>query len=199
MDHYLNSENAFNRLVEEYGKYNSLVVAFDFDDTVYDFHKKGNLYHAVIELLRDLKQINCHLICWTGQQDLEFVAEYLIENHIPFDGINENPPFYKSSSRKIYANVFLDDRAGLKQVYGDLKQLLRVVRKEETASKLEIVSVKIHELWCGWATEMLNSEPGISEERKKRWTAECFIDYQDLSEEMKNLDRKVAAEIIELI
>jgi trehalose-6-phosphatase len=124
MDFYLNSENASNRLLEEYKEHNSLVVAFDFDDTVYDFHKKGRLYNDVIQLLKDLKSTNCYLICWTGQQDLEFVSNYLNQNNIPFDAINENPPFHKSISRKIYANAYLDDRAGLKQVYDDLKELI---------------------------------------------------------------------------
>ena len=66
MDYYLNSDNSFERLLDEYQKYKTLVVAFDFDDTVYDFHKKGRLYSDVINLLRALKEINCYLICWTG-------------------------------------------------------------------------------------------------------------------------------------
>jgi trehalose-6-phosphatase len=130
MGFYLNPENSFNRLLEEYNQYQSIVVAFDFDDTVYDFHKKGRLYNSVIELLKKLKSINCHLICWTGQQDLEFVSNYLKSNNIPFDGINENPPFYKSISKKIYANAYLDDRAGLKQVYDELNSLIDLISKK---------------------------------------------------------------------
>ena len=129
MDFYLNPENSFDRLLEEYKKYNTLVVAFDFDDTVYDFHKKGRIYQNVIDLLKKLKSVNCYLICWTGQEDKEFVTNYLKENQIPFDAFNENPPFYKSESRKIYANVYLDDRAGLKQVYDDLNKLVETLSK----------------------------------------------------------------------
>jgi hypothetical protein len=125
MDYYLKPGNSFARLLDEYQKYRTLVVAFDFDDTVYDFHKKGRFYSDVITLLRDLKEINCYLICWTGQEDLVFVKNYLIQNNIPFDSINENPPFHKSTSKKVYANVYLDDRAGLKQVYEELNQLLQ--------------------------------------------------------------------------
>jgi len=126
MDFYLNSENSSSRLIEEYRQYKSLVIAYDFDDTVYDFHKKGRLYNEVIALLRKLKSVNCHMICWTGQENTEFVASYLKENNIPFDGINENPPFYKSTSRKVYANAYLDDRAGLKQVYDELKKVVDI-------------------------------------------------------------------------
>lgn len=127
MDFYLNPENATKRLLEEYNKYGTLVVAFDFDDTVYDFHKKGQNYNAVINLLRELKVINCYLICWTGQEDTKFVENYLIKNKIPFDTINENPPFYKSTCRKIYANAYLDDRAGLKQVFIELSELIKTL------------------------------------------------------------------------
>ncbi len=131
MDYYLNSLNSKNRLLEEFQKYGCLVIAFDFDDTVYDFHKKGRLYEDVIELLKRLKDIGCHLICWTGQEDLFFVSNYLNENKIPFDAINENPPFHTSASRKIYANAYLDDRAGLKQVYDELNELIKIVNNEK--------------------------------------------------------------------
>jgi len=127
MDFYLNPENSFNRLVEEYKQYKSLVVAFDFDDTVYDFHKKGRIYSDLVELLRKLKAINCYLICWTGQENIEFVKTYLTDNNIPFDSINQNPPFHKSTSKKVYANVYLDDRAGLKQVFDDLNNLITTI------------------------------------------------------------------------
>lgn len=127
MDYYLNPENSSNRLVDEYIKYGTLVVAFDFDDTVYDFHKKGRIYSDVTKLLQELKSINCYLICWTGQEDAEFVKSYLKENNIPFDAVNENPPFHKSTSRKIYANAYLDDRAGLKQVYNELNSVIKTL------------------------------------------------------------------------
>ncbi len=129
MDFYLNPSNSSTRLNDEYEKYGSIVVAYDFDDTVYDFHQKGRAYDQVINLLRELKSINCFLICWTGQEDIEIVKNYLSDNQIPFDTINENPPFYKSTSRKIYANAYLDDRAGLKQVFDELIDLVKVVKK----------------------------------------------------------------------
>lgn len=104
MDFYLDRVNVQDRLLSEYYRHDSLVIAFDFDDTVYDFHKKGRLYSDVIQLLK--------------------------ENDIPFDTINENPPFRNSSSRKIYANAFLDDRAGLLQSYEDLTILIKQLKNE---------------------------------------------------------------------
>jgi hypothetical protein len=132
MDFYLNAQNSSDRLLGEYNKYGSLVVAFDFDDTVFDFHKKGRVYSDVIKLLQELKSINCYLICWTANENSEMVVSYLKDKGIPFDALNENPPFFKSTSRKVYANAYLDDRAGLRQVYDELNNLLIIIKKKNT-------------------------------------------------------------------
>lgn len=127
MDFYLNTENSYQRLLKEYKEHDSLVVAFDFDNTVYDYHKKGWKFYDVIKLLQNLKSIGCYLIVFTANEDIGFVKEYCDQQRIPFNGINENPPFYKSDSRKIYYNVLLDDRAGLKECYDILNRLFEAV------------------------------------------------------------------------
>jgi len=129
MDQYLVPDAAARRLLQEYRKYGSFVVAYDFDGTVYDFHKEGATYDQVIELLRHLKEINCYLICWTASEDLDFVKQHLTENNIPFDAINENPPHFKNNTaKKIYYNVLLDDRAGLFEVYDMLLDLYHYIK-----------------------------------------------------------------------
>ncbi len=128
MDRYLRLDESFKRLFYEYKKYNSLVIAFDFDNTVYDYHQEGDTYNDIIELLRELKQLNFYLICFTANENEEFVHDYLVDNLIPFDSINKNPPFYESKSAKIYYNALLDDRAGLLQVYEDLKRLIKIIK-----------------------------------------------------------------------
>ncbi|MBN8640820.1 MAG: hypothetical protein J0L86_03325 [Flavobacteriales bacterium] len=64
---------------------------------------------------------------------------------------------------------------------------------------IEAVAEKIHNHWMIWAKELLESEPKISNERKTRWQKECFMSYENLSEEMKDLDRKFAIEIIKTL
>jgi len=123
MDHYLNIENSYRRLYSEYEEHGSLVVAFAFDNTVYDFHKNGWKFDDVVNLLRKLKSINCHLIVFTACQEGDKVVDYIVANNIPFDSINENPPFFHSESRKIYFNVLLDDRAGLSECFNLLTRL----------------------------------------------------------------------------
>lgn len=130
-DPYLNANESFLRLYREYVKYGSLVVAFDFDNTVYDFHKKGHVYTKVIKLLRELEQIGCQLICFTANEDEDFVYRYCIDNDIPCHLINENPSFIHSDARKIYFNTLLDDRAGLLQTYSELELLLKIIKEDE--------------------------------------------------------------------
>ena len=129
MDFYLHTENAYQRLLKEYKEHQALVVAFDFDNTVYDYHKNGWKFNNVIFLLQKLKAINCYLIVFTANEDIEFVKKHCIDNQIPFDAINQHPPFYKSESRKIYYNILLDDRAGLKTSFDLLTRLLKEVSK----------------------------------------------------------------------
>ncbi len=125
VDEYLVEGASYARLRKEYDKHDSLVIAFDLDNTVKDFHNKGNTYPLVIDLLDRLQEIGCYLICFTASEDVKEVAKYLSSNGIPYDAINKNPPFFQSTSPKIYYNALLDDRAGLIQVYKDLDKLYK--------------------------------------------------------------------------
>lgn len=129
MDQYLKPNSSLIRLIEEYNQYGSLVIAYDFDNTIFDFHNKGETYELMINLLKDLKKIGCYLICFTANQDTKSIASFLDKKNIPYDAINKNPPFFKSKARKIYFNAYLDDRAGLYQVYSELKLLVHIVQE----------------------------------------------------------------------
>lgn len=131
IDEYLKPNASFLRLLKEYKQYKSLVIAYDLDNTLYDFHKKGETYTMVMDLLKELKTIGCYMICFTANSDKDFVLKYLADNNIPFDDINENPPFFKCEERKIYFNALLDDRAGLYQVYSELNLLLTIIKNEK--------------------------------------------------------------------
>lgn len=131
MDEYLKPNSSFLRLLDEHKKYGTLCIAYDFDNTVYDFHKKGESYELVIDLLRNLKDLNYYLTVFTANEDVEFVEKFLVENNIPYNGINCNPPFFKSNSIKPYYNALLDDRAGLIQVYQELKLLVTIIKENK--------------------------------------------------------------------
>jgi len=127
-DNFLIQGASYTRLLAEYYRYGSLCIGFDFDSTVYDFYKKGYTYDLMKKLLRDLKEIGCTLICWTANKDHAFVIKYLEEKNIPFDGVNIDGIPLPYETRKPFYSALLDDRAGLIQVYEDLKELVRVVK-----------------------------------------------------------------------
>lgn len=125
--HYLSDKNCVDRLLEEYKKHGCLVVSYDLDNTVKDYHKKGHDYSEVIELIRECRKAGFYLIVFTAEEDTEKVKDFLFINCIPYDAINENPPFWDKKGRKIYYNILLDDRAGLYSSYNQLKKVLRVI------------------------------------------------------------------------
>ena len=130
MDQYLKHNENFNRLLTEYNKYGSLTIGYDFDGTVYDYHKTGESYEMVRELLRDLKSIGCSLLCWTANEDHVFVKNFCEINNIPVDGINCEGITLGWYSRKPFFSALLDDRAGLVQVYTELTNLVQHIKRQ---------------------------------------------------------------------
>lgn len=127
---FLSDTACVYRLVDEYKKHGSIVIAYDFDNLVFDYHSKGHDYSEVIDILKEAKELGCFLIVFTAEQDTEKVKSHLTSNQIPFDAINENPPFFKSQSRKIYFNLLLDDRAGLLSAYNQLKEFILIIKSK---------------------------------------------------------------------
>lgn len=128
MDEFLKEGESYKRLYEEYKKYGSLYGAFDFDGTVHDYHKRGESYEMVKQLIRDLYSIGCKLDCWTAYVDHSYVIDFLKENNIPYERINSDGIVLPWTSRKPFHSFLLDDRAGLIQVYNDLKRLVDEIR-----------------------------------------------------------------------
>lgn len=60
---------------------------------------------------------------------------------------------------------------------------------------LEDISNLIHEEWVEWAKQI---EHEISEDRKQRWQS-VYCEYELLSEDMKDKDRKYAEKVIQLL
>lgn len=127
MDYFMIEENAVNRLVKEWNTYGQIVVAYDFDNTVYDYHKEGHDYSEVIELIHELDEAGAYLMVYTARPNTELykVRNYLKENMIPFDSINKMPDFLPfTENKKLYYNILLDDRAGLESAVNILRKVL---------------------------------------------------------------------------
>lgn len=135
-DHYLNFDNFVERLREELHKYGTLIVAYDYDDTVHDFHKKGREYNDIISLLQRLDKLGiAKFIVYTCSERERYIeiGNYLSENNIPWDSINCQPEGISGkvpTGEKLYYNVLLDDRAGLQMPYWALNMICSEIEKQ---------------------------------------------------------------------
>jgi phosphoglycolate phosphatase-like HAD superfamily hydrolase len=110
-DRYLNQLECVDRLVNDYKKHNNLFIAFDFDNTVFDYFGTGEIYPKLESLLRYLKQNGFKLILFTGNEDekLDKIVEYSKNRGYEPDFINENPimktrkPYYTKKIRRCWS------------------------------------------------------------------------------------------------
>lgn len=132
MDFFLENNNTVNRLVDEWRKYGKIIIAFDYDNTVYDYYQKGYTFYDVINLLRECKDFGAYLMVYTSCEEHKFpqLISYMNENNIPFDSINEVPNYIPFKGKKLYYNILLDDRAGLSSAYFCLKSALKIMKEE---------------------------------------------------------------------
>lgn len=126
-DPFTSTSNIVKRLHKEYKKHPKLIIACDFDDTVYDFHKLGTLHERAINVVKQCAALGFYVVLWTAAapERFNFMKKHMQDNGIHVDAINENPiklPF--GNNGKIYYNILLDDRAGLGQALDALEIFL---------------------------------------------------------------------------
>lgn len=115
------------RLLEQYKEHGNLVIAFDYDDTVYP----TTLPQVAVErnhlLLRWAKRQGHTLILFTCREELtEDMVDFLEDNGITPDYFNGSPISLESGgpSAKPYFNILLDDKAGMLEAYDTLWDVL---------------------------------------------------------------------------
>ena len=109
---------------------NHLIIAIDFDGTIVEdaYPKIGKPMIFAFETMKKLQKEGHRLILWTyrsGQKLLEAV-EFCETNGIEFYAVNKNYPeeeFDGKISRKIHADLFIDDRniGGFSRLDGNLQ------------------------------------------------------------------------------
>ena len=137
IDPYLNDLNCVKRLVTEWVKHKSIIIAYDYDNTVFDYHGLGYKFDGIISILRECKEYGAKFIvfsCSPTERHCE-MKDYLNENNIPFDKINENIIELHGGEGKLFYNILLDDRAGLKSAYSVLHAALNVMKEEPSDEK----------------------------------------------------------------
>ena len=92
------------------------IVAVDFDGTLSldsQYPNIGRFNTCLYEALMKLKGIGWSIVLWTCREgeELREAVEWCKMNGLEFDAINENPPEVPFKSRKVVADMYIDDRA----------------------------------------------------------------------------------------
>jgi hypothetical protein len=100
-----------------------MIVAVDFDGTIVEFRRSNPdlgiinkgfapLMPGVKPALKEIKRTGDTIIIWTCRKDSEELKGFLVENDIPFDGINTLRKKEEwGLSNKLAADIYIDDRS----------------------------------------------------------------------------------------
>jgi thiol-disulfide isomerase/thioredoxin len=106
------------RLENEWRQHGKIIIACDYDDTISHWKLKDYDPSRTIEILKIAKQTGAYIVIFTACNPLRYeeIKSYCASIGLEIDSINETPidlPYGKD--KKIYANIFIDDRAGLNE------------------------------------------------------------------------------------
>ncbi len=137
------SDFYINRLVKEWLTHEKIIIACDLDDTLFPYNEECT--DTCLEVLRVLKfctEVGYHLILNTAREDVKFEDTIQFVKRLGLDpiSINKMPDFFKlpiGRSGKVYANIFLDDRAGLQQALTQLETAAKKVKEVREQIKIQ--------------------------------------------------------------
>lgn len=120
----------------------ALTIAVDFDGTIVedDYPKIGKPVIFAFDTLKALQANGHRIILWTYRrgQALDSAIQFCKNNGITFYAVNKSFPeedFDPESSRKIYADLFIDDRnIGGLMSWGEIYKLLIGEKRTELSS-----------------------------------------------------------------
>lgn len=138
-------DGCITRLIDEYHKYKSLVIGFDFDNTVFDYHNNGQCYAQVIDILKQCKDLGFTLCLCTSELDpewLDWKVKYCEHFGIKPDYINESPIL--KGTKKPFFSILLDDRAGLQSAFLILQSVIKYAEKEQVDGNIQTIKENTH-------------------------------------------------------
>jgi len=134
LNNYTNRDGVLNRLKREYLEHGKIIIAFDFDNTIYDYHNHDLDLEATICALRKAYKLGMELFCFTANSNHQLitdVVEHLLGIPYQDQKINCCSLDHLFKGRKPFYSILLDDRAGLDSTLRTLHQFMFFV--EETS------------------------------------------------------------------
>lgn len=129
------------RLYQEWKQYGKIVIAVDYDDTIspWGFKSEEDLIEQdkVVQILRTAKETGAYITIWSACNPDRYdeIKSYCASKKLEIDTININPidlPYGKD--KKIYANIFIDDRAGINEALDNLTTVMYKIRGEQASN-----------------------------------------------------------------
>jgi hypothetical protein len=95
-----------------------MILAIDFDGTLHDgtYFNIGMPKPGAVKYMKKIKDEGHYIIIWTCREGdkQQKMKEWLKKKEIPYNVINDNNPVktaeYKSNSRKVFADMYIDDK-----------------------------------------------------------------------------------------
>jgi hypothetical protein len=135
-------ENKYvKRLVQEWEQHGKIIIAVDFDDTISPWKLQSQEEcNKIIQKLITAKEIGAYISVFTACNTDRYpqIRKYCKDKGLNIDSININPinlPY--GNQNKIYANIFIDDRAGLEQSLEYLEAAMYYIRSKKLADKMD--------------------------------------------------------------
>lgn len=111
---FYEGNSAIFRLIKEYEKHKSLIIAVDFDNTIYDTHNQGLNLQPTIELIKQVYALGFEVYCFTANNDYTLIRHIWARDlGIQNIKINESSLDKQFDSRKPFYSLLIDDRAGM--------------------------------------------------------------------------------------
>lgn len=117
-----------SKLLKVFMQHNTVTIAVDFDDTIFDYKNTGLQIEPIITIIKQaIKVLNAEIFLFTCREgkELEFAVKHCADLGIPLCGVNQSPHNPDTKSKPFY-NLLLDDKACL---YDCANVLGRVIKE----------------------------------------------------------------------
>jgi len=122
-------------------KNGKIIIGCDLDDTIIPYNEELKEHcKTVVDLILECQKEGIIFLINTARSErqLETAKEQVEKLGIEVHGVNQMHPEWDKPygmNGKIYANIFLDDRGGIKSTYWDLSEVLSIVKRERRNEK----------------------------------------------------------------
>lgn len=106
------------RLRKEWEQHGKIIIGVDYDDTISPWKWTKEELLDTVKVIKEAQAVGAYVVIFTAcsKERYSEISAYATSLGIRVDAINQNPidiPY--GNENKIYANIFLDDRAGLEE------------------------------------------------------------------------------------